>query len=156
MSERQSQAPSCIYRLADSLDSILAACEDLVTQSLEPSSALRLELAAVTHVLQARRLVDEFDPIQLELMDQCTLFRAGTSPFAPEHFGRGKLSGVFGGNHRSEEPMIGNAMPIRVLAHLAASMLDALEGCYVLYPELCIRVLRGRLRRIWNCEAATG
>jgi hypothetical protein len=139
MLERQSQAPACVYRLADSLDTVLAACEDLVKGSLEPNSAIGLELAAVTHIMQARRLIDELAPLEPAVMDQCTVFLAGTSPFAPEYFGRGNLAhpprGVFGGNHGSEQALIGNAMPIGVVAQLAAAMLDTLEAFYVLYAD---------------------
>ena len=62
MLERHEHAPSCVYRLADSLGSILAACEDLLGQPVEPiHNILRLELAAITHVLQARRYIEEIN-----------------------------------------------------------------------------------------------
>ena|SRR5689334_9473478 len=139
MSERQSQAPACVYRLADSLDTVLAACEDLVKGSPEPNSAIGLELAAVTHIMQARRLIDELAPLEPAVMDQCTVFLAGTAPFAPEYFGRGNLAhpprGAFGGDLRSEQALIGNAVPICVVAQLVATTLDALDAFYVLYAD---------------------
>jgi GAF domain-containing protein/anti-sigma regulatory factor (Ser/Thr protein kinase) len=109
MLERQSQAPSCVYRLADSLDTVLAACEDLVKGSPEPNSAIGLELAAVTHIMQARRLIDELNPLEPAVMDQCTVFLAGTAPFAPEYFGRGNLAHLPGGVivRRAPAPLAG-------------------------------------------------
>jgi hypothetical protein len=73
MFERHQHAPRCVYHLADSLDSILAACEDLLGEHIEPSHLLRLELAAITHVLQARRYMEDLDAAEPVLIDQCVL-----------------------------------------------------------------------------------
>ena len=68
MIERHQHAPRCVYLLADSLDSILAACEDWPTsQQVKPGTLLQLELAAITHVLQARRYIDELDAVDRAL-----------------------------------------------------------------------------------------
>ena len=86
MIERHQHAPSCVYLLADSLDSILAACEDWPTsQQVKPGTLLQLELAAITHVLQARRYIDELDAVDPTLVDQCVLFLTGTAALALEH-----------------------------------------------------------------------
>ena len=70
MIERHQHAARCVYLLADSLDSILAACEDWPTsQQVKPGTLLQLELAAITHVLQARRYIDELDEADPQLVD---------------------------------------------------------------------------------------
>ncbi|TMJ69469.1 MAG: hypothetical protein E6G91_16080, partial [Alphaproteobacteria bacterium] len=89
MSERHQHAPRCVYYLADSLDSILAACEDLLGEHIEPSHLLRLELAAITHVLQARRYIEDLDAAVPALIDQCLLFLAGTTVFDLAHLRSG-------------------------------------------------------------------
>ena len=137
MFERHEHASRCVYLLADSLDSILAACEDLPSQHIEPSHLLRLELAAITHVLQARRYIEEIDATEPTLIDQCVLFLTGTAALdlehlrsgRPAHFQRAMPESVL----ISDDYLIGRQMPLGVLAQLAGTMLDALEAHFVLY-----------------------
>jgi len=79
-----------VYYLADSLDGILAACEDLLGEHIEPGHLLRLELAAITHVLQARRYIEDLDAAEPVLIDQCVLFLAGTTALDLEHLRSGR------------------------------------------------------------------
>jgi hypothetical protein len=137
MFERHQHASRCVYLLADSLDSILAACEDLLSQHSEPSHLLRLELAAVTHVLQARRYIDELDESEPTLIDQCVLFLTGTAALDLEHLrsGRSSQPAQATGLSISDDYMIARQMPLRVLAQLAGALLDALEAHFVLYGD---------------------
>ena len=137
MSERHQHAPRCVSLLADSLDSILAVCEDLLIPKANASpERFRLELAAITHVVQARRHMEELDAMESGVLDQCSIFFAGTASL--------ELARV-----RSREPvhpqlkslavsdsyLIGGQMPLGALAHLAGTMLDVLEAHYVLYDD---------------------
>jgi len=137
MFERHEHASRCVYLLADSLDSILAACEDLPSQHIEPSHQLRLELAAITHVLQARRYIEELDATEPTLIDQCVLFLTGTAALDLEHLRSGRPAHVpramREGALISDDYLIGRQMPLGVLAQLAGAMLDALEAHFVLY-----------------------
>jgi hypothetical protein len=139
MFERHEHASRCVYLLADSLDSILAACEDLPSRHIEPSHLLRLELAAITHVLQARRYIEEIDSTEPTLVDQCVLFLTGTAALdlehlrsgRPPHFQRAMPESVL----ISDDYLIGRQMPLGVLAQLAGTMLDTLETHFVLYGD---------------------
>jgi hypothetical protein len=139
MSERHQHAARCVYNLADSLDSILAACEDLLAGHIEPSHLLRIELAAITHVLQARRYIEDLDATEPALLDQGALFLAGTAAFDLAHLRSDRSfhpHAPASPNVRvSEDYMVGRQIPIGVLAELAAAMLDALEAHFVLYED---------------------
>jgi hypothetical protein len=139
MFERHQHAPRCVYVLADSLDSILAACEDLLVQSCEPSYLLRLELIAITHVLQARRAIQEIEETEPGLVDQCVLFLTGTAALDLEHLRSGRsphnrevISTIppIGQHH-----LIGRQVPLNILAEVAGTMLDVLEAHFVLYGD---------------------
>jgi hypothetical protein len=137
MSERHQHAPKYVYLLADSLDSILAACEDLLGQHVERSHVLRLELAAITHVLQARRYIEEIDANEPTLVDRCVLFLTGTAALDLEDLrsSRAAQPAQATGLSISDDYMIGRQMPLLVLAQLAGAMLDALEAHFVLYGD---------------------
>jgi hypothetical protein len=139
MSERHQHASRCVYNLADSLDSILAACEDLLAGHSEPSHLLRIELSAITHVLQARRYIEDLDAAEPALLDQCVLFLAGTAAFDLEHLRSGRpLHPHLPASpdlRISESYMVGRQLPIGALAELTAAMLDALEAHFVLYED---------------------
>ena len=139
MFERHEHAPSCVYLLADSLDSILAACEDLLTLPIEPSHLLRLELAAVTHVLQARRYIEELDAGEPTPVDQCVLFLTGTAALDLGHLRSGRSlhpkTGLSVNRPISDDYLIGRQIPLGVLAQLAGTLLDALEAHFVLYGD---------------------
>jgi hypothetical protein len=139
MFERHQHAPRCVYHLADSLDSILAACEDLLTEHIEPSHLLRIELAAITHVLQARRYIEDLDATESALFDQCVLFLTGTAALDLEHLRSGRSlhpqPPASADLRVLETYLVGRQLPIGVLAELAAAMLDALEAHFVLYED---------------------
>ena len=137
MLERHEHAPRCVYRLADSLDSILAACEDLLGQPVEPvHNILRLELAAITHVLQARRYIEEIDVREPSLVDECILFLAGTAAFDLGHLRAAKStqSQPAADQSISHDYLIARQVPLQVLAERAGALLDALET-HVLYGD---------------------
>ncbi len=139
MFERHEHASRCVYLLADSLDSILAACEDLPSQHIEPGHLLRSELAAITHVLQARRYIEEIDAAEPTLVDQCVLFLTGTAALDLEHLRSGRSlhpQPTASADLRiSDEYLVGRQLPIGLLAELAAALLDVLEAHYVLYDD---------------------
>ena len=67
MIARQLHAPRCVYVLADILDSILAACEDLLDlEKAEPAALFRLELAAITLSDASIRIADVSCPAGTE------------------------------------------------------------------------------------------
>jgi hypothetical protein len=139
MFERHQHAPRCVYHLADSLDSILAAFEDLLSEHIEPSHLLRIELAAITHVLQARRYIEDLDATESVLIDQCVLFLTGTAALDLEHLRSGRSlhpqPPASADLRISETYLVGRQLPIGILAELAAAMLDALEAHFVLYED---------------------
>ena len=139
MSERHEHAPRCVYLLADSLDGILVACEDLQSSRFDRSQVFRLELAAITHVLHARRYIDALDGVNADLADQCFLFLAGTAPFELAALrSQGSTSERRAGSApqaAGEDYLVGGHMPLGVLAHVTSAMLDALETTFVLYPD---------------------
>ena len=137
MIERHQHAARCVYLLADSLDSILAACEDWPSQQVEPGTLLQFELAAITHVLQARRYIDELDVTDPTLVDMCVLFLTGTAALALEHLrdGRSKQSLKRPSASVAKDYLIGGQIPLGVLADITGMMLDALEAHFVLYGD---------------------
>lgn len=140
MIERQQDAPRCVYLLADSLDSILAACEDLLrAQEVQAAALLRLELTAITHVLQARQYIQESDLHEPALVDQFVFFLTGTAALDLEQLrdGRsGRAQPPVIRQQISDEYLIGRQLPIGVLAERTAAMLDALEAHFVLYDDI--------------------
>ena len=100
---------------------------------------LRVELAAITHVLQARRYLEEIDAREPALVDQCVLFLTGTAEFGLDHLRAGRTvqprSALSTGLPSATEHLIGGQIPLGVLADLAGMMLDALEAHFVLYDE---------------------
>jgi hypothetical protein len=133
MSKRHEHAARGVYVLADSLDSILAACEDLLALA-DANQILRLELAAITHVLQARRHVEDLEVCNPCLDDQCALFLAGTAAL-----NIARLCNISALEPPelpvSDNYKIGGRMPLGALAEFAGALLDALEAHFVLYDE---------------------
>jgi hypothetical protein len=80
--------------------------------------------------------MEELDVVEPEVLDQCTLFLAGTASleFArvrsgePVHPQLKSLS-------VSDSYLIGAQMPLGALAHVAGTMLEVLEAHYVLYDD---------------------
>ena len=135
MSERHQYAPQCVYLLADSLDSVLAACEDLLaSRTGDPCELFRLELAAITGTTQARRCIDQLNAIEPEVLDKSTLFLAATDSLDVAHLRRGQILRLqIKSMAVSDQYPIGDAMPLGILAQIAATLLDTLEAHYVLY-----------------------
>jgi hypothetical protein len=136
MSEHARQSVS---RLADSLDGVLASCEDLLAEPIRSMQHFRLELAAITHALQARRCIDDLEVTDPALLDQCALFLAGTAALSLE-----RLRSISPASRSalateaiSDSYLVAHVMPLGNLAHFAAAMLDALEAQFVLYDETC-------------------
>jgi hypothetical protein len=136
MALHQQRAPQCVYDLANRLDTILAACEDLLNSSQTIATLGRLELTAISHALKARRSLQELWVDDDALSDQLTLFRAATGGFADS---RAEVSdGARGaealGAHEclsvTEDYLIGGRTPVGILADLASGMLNLLEARY--------------------------
>ena len=134
---RQQQAPQCVYDLANCLDTALAACEDLLHSSQTKAATLgRLELTAISHVLKARRSLQELWVDDDALSDQVALFLAATGGFTDSR------AGVFD-SARGAEPLdthdrlsvtedylIAGRTPVGILADLACAILNLLEARY--------------------------
>jgi hypothetical protein len=126
----QQHSLPAIHSLAAHLDAALVACEDLrrITRpAADPHNALRLELTAITHVLQARHDATEIRFADRELADRAGLFVSGTDPLE---------TASAAARDRREEPgavdVIGGCMSIASLEELLACLLGALEACLVL------------------------
>jgi len=135
MSERHEHAPRCVYLLADSLDSILAVCEDLrALRAGDHCELFRLELAAITETMQARRYIDELYDTEPEVLEKSSLFLADTDALDVAHLRRGQvLHPQMKSLAVSDQYPIGDAMPLGILAQIAATLLDTLEAHYILY-----------------------
>src|SRR3974377_855436 len=72
MPERKPHAPGSIYAVADHLDAVLAAAEDIIKlgRSVNESELIRLELVAITHALQARARLREWHVTDRRLREE--------------------------------------------------------------------------------------
>jgi hypothetical protein len=129
ITQRQPHAPHSIYAVADHLDAVLAAAEDLLKlgRGINESELIRLELVAITHALQARARLREWHVTDQTLVDAAALFLAGTA--ALEANLRPDPIGI------SDAYLIGQVLSIAALTDLASAMLDALESVFVLYDN---------------------
>jgi len=134
MAVRQQQAtPKSVYVLANHLDAVLAACEDFLKSSEAKAGHVgRLELTAITHVLQARRCLQDLWLDDDAVSDQATMFLVGTSGLA--HLA------ASGSPQRaaahSADYLIGQQVPVGIIAELAGGLLDVLEARHgALWPE---------------------
>jgi hypothetical protein len=135
MTERHQHAPQVICDVADHLDSILAASEDLLAPHEQKgnSELVRLELRVITHALQARQRLGELQFSDQLLAAQAAQFLAATvaleskQPAAPAPAGdEARISPAY---------LIGRAVSIAVLTACASALLDALEDVFVLYED---------------------
>jgi hypothetical protein len=135
MSARQQRPPKSVYLLADHIDVALAACEDLLRlpAAIEPGDLLRLELTAITHLLQARHRSRELYLGDARLAEPALLFLAGTEPF--ERSEPMKSEPENGAPAMDESYLLGGRVPISTLRHLASRMVDALEFHYVINAD---------------------
>jgi hypothetical protein len=135
MPERQPHAPGSIYAVADHLDTVLAAAEDIIKLGcgVNESELIRLELAAIAHALQARARLREWQVTDRRLREEAALFLAGTAALeAKRSNAASRLDDPTG---ISDAYLIGRALPIGTLTDLASAMLDALESVFVLYES---------------------
>jgi hypothetical protein len=126
MALRAQQTPYCVYGLADHLDAILAAYEDLQAATNRPAEAVSLELGALSHALQARRCLQDLWIDDDALSHEATLFLAATGSLMQA---RGVGSGG-AASAASEDILIGGQVPAGVIADRASRMLDVLEARY--------------------------
>jgi hypothetical protein len=134
MALRWQQAPQCVYDLANRLDTILAACEDLLSSQSNVATLGRLELTAISYVLKARRSLQELWVDDDALSDQVALFlaatggltdaRAGVNTRGTGHFGTHELLAV------TEDYLIGGRTSVGILADLTGALLNLLEARY--------------------------
>jgi hypothetical protein len=135
MTERRQPAPPAICAVADHLDGILAASEDLLAlHDWEgKSEPVRLELVAITHVLQARQRLGELQFSDQLLAAQAAQFLAGTTAFESKQPATPALTGTAA--RISQAYLIGRAISIAALTACASTLLDALEAVFVLYED---------------------
>jgi hypothetical protein len=129
MSLRQPSAtPRSVYALANHLDTILAACEDLL-KSTQAARVGRLELTAIAHVLQAQPNLQELWVDDDALSDQATLFLAGTAQIAHlQSLGAQSRAPV--PEIVTEDYLIGGQVPVGVIADVVSGLLNVLEARY--------------------------
>jgi hypothetical protein len=121
MELRAQQAPYCVYGLADHLDAILAACEDLHNASTARVDVRSFELSALSHALQARRCLQDLWIDDDGLSHEATLFLIATRSLVQVR-GVGSNPEVVGAD------AIGGHVLISVIADRASAVLDVLEG----------------------------
>jgi hypothetical protein len=139
MAQHQQHAPACVYALADHLDAALAACEDLLRlgdgtadQTQFTHDLLRIELTAMTHVLQARQRLEDLPQEDREIQNVATLFQLGTASL--EEAAKDKSPASRPGTI-TEDFLIGRRISLGTVTRLAGGLLDVLECAYLLYPD---------------------
>jgi len=131
MFHRQGSHPAIIGALADHLDLALAACDDLMKASdsiRDANNVLRLELTAITHVLQARGSLGEMQGADPDLARKLGSFVSDTDA----------LEMSFPGVARTQEgdvALVGGCIPVGDLRSSLATLLAALGSRYSLDPE---------------------
>ena len=153
MVERQRHAPTSIYAIADHLDAVLAATEDLLElgPEPEPSQLLRLELVAITHVLQARQRLQEQQFSDRGLSFQSVQFILGTDAIEAAN----ATHTVVEQSRVSGDYLIGRRISITGLADQTIAMRDALESRYVLYEPENDHAPRGVSADEWSPASAS-
>ena len=122
----QQYAPAPIHSLVNHLDATLAACQELVklqSTAGDHHLLLRLELAAIAHVLQARHDMQECAFEDRAVASQIVLFLAVTDCFEDARASAGKPKA-------EADHLIGGRIPAATLMALAAAMRDVLGVCY--------------------------
>jgi hypothetical protein len=136
MLRREEVVPQQVCSLADHLDTVLAATEDLLElhpENVHADGLVRLELIAISHALQARQRLAELHFDEPLLADQSQCFIAGTD--ALEVGEAQNVEPLVEHAPLSEDYCVGRRISIRRLIELASGVLDSLERFYVLYPE---------------------
>jgi hypothetical protein len=134
---RRQKCPPSFYVLADHLDAILAACEDLfrLQQEHEPSlvrtCALgRLSQTVMLHLLRAREHAKLVGHADRRLEKEAALFIMATAGLAEAAEELKNPSSRGATQHRH-----GPRISFDAAGALAAALLDALERYYVLYED---------------------
>jgi hypothetical protein len=135
MFEQHRHAPAGVYALADSLDAILAMCEDLQSTARGPICLSHLDHRVIAIVLQARRRISEFDPLQHELLHGCAQFLVATTGLAINRSDDLQPATPEISQPIADDHLIGGSVRLGVLAQLAGNLLDILEAHYVLYDD---------------------
>lgn len=124
-------------KLAGHLNAVLGACDALgnglrIDGSEESiGAALRLELAAITHLLQARACASELVQTNPPLAECSELFIAGTQAL--------EYSTIMLAN----EYMLGRRLPVSTARRFAILMLEAIESVYPAPPQQAERPRAG-------------
>ena len=119
------QPDRTVLKLVDHLHSTLTACADLerclpLDGSEESAGlALRTELAAITHLLQARACAGDVRRTDLRLSECADLFIAGTQALE------------FSSAILANEYMLGRRLPVSTATRFTTLMLEAIEGVFL-------------------------
>ncbi len=129
---RQQYVTGLVRSLMHSLDAVQVACESLVKTSISnPHDLLRLELTALTHVLQAREQMRELRCADGAVVNQVTLFLAVTDCLEGSAPAKDQAANHEGAGVR----LIGGYIPAPTLIALAVAMRDVLELCCAAFDE---------------------
>lgn len=115
---------ACALKLADHLECTIAACTELVSQApyhmnhVGEDDARRVELTAITHLLQARDCARETASRDWRLAECVQLFIAGTQAL--------EQSAAI----QSHEPLLGRRLAVSTAVQFATLMLKAFDGAY--------------------------
>jgi len=109
------------HPLAQHLDSALAACDELLTRNADAQSLLRLELTAITHVLQARQSAMETRLADGDLRRSLAYFVSQTDVLEVAGSSQSKSK------RQSDERLVGGRIALSSLTALLASLLDAVD-----------------------------
>jgi hypothetical protein len=112
-------------------------CEDLQSTASGPISLSHLDHRVIAIVLQARRRISEFDPLQHELLHGCAQFLVATTGLAINRPLSYDLQSATPDISQpiADDHLIGGGLRLGVLAQLAGNLLDILEAHYVLYDD---------------------
>jgi hypothetical protein len=131
MSHLQGTHPAIIGSRADHLDLALAACDDLMKASAsnrEANCILRLELTAITHVLQARGSLGELRGEDRDLACKLGSFASDTDALEMSFPGAARAQA-------GDVALVGGCIPVGDLRSSLATLLAALGSRYSLDPE---------------------
>lgn len=111
------------HPLAQHLDTALAACDELLTRNADEQNLLRLELTAITHILQARQSAMETRLADGDLRRSLAHFVSQTDILEVAGSSQSKASPP----RRSDERLVGGRIALASLTALLASSLDAVD-----------------------------
>ncbi len=134
MFHRQGTHPAIVGSLTDHLDLALAACDDLMKASgassnRDANAALRLELTAITHVLQARGGLGELRAADPDLAGTLGTFASDTEALEMPYPGTAPRP------QSGDIALVGGCIPAGDLRSSLAALLAALANRYCLDPE---------------------